>query len=212
MAVKSPDDLFRIDLNHGPMHPRLRRWQQLKSVGYRFDLTIHRKWDGLTFSPARMFVTFRQHDGEPGTLEEVLWEEELNQGLVELGVQASDPANEVTRYALAFRSALDPVSMRHGQDYLRSVLVEFLRANDVFASHPDLKDKLDQVHPAQAYRGSGYEQALAAVESIIRAKAHELKLKLGYQEEVALDVLCRALAQYLDEIFHISARRIWFPR
>ncbi len=210
MAVKSYDELFG-STNQGPLHPRLRRWQQLKASGYRFDLTIHRKWDGLTFSPARLFVTLRQHEGEPGILDEVLWEDELNQGLVDLGVRASDPKNEVVRYALAFKSALDPVSSRHNQDYLRSVLVEFLRGG-VFARHPDLQAMLAQAHPAQAYRGSGYEQALAAVESIILAKAQELKLKLGYQEDVAFDILCRALAQYVDEIFHVSARQFWFPK
>jgi len=158
MTVKSYDDLFG-STHHDPQHPRLRRWQQLKASGYLFDLRIHRKWDGLTFSPARLFVTLRQRDGDPGILEEVLWEDELNQGLVELGVQASDPANEVVRYAIAFKSALDPVSSRHNQDYLRSVLVELLRGG-VFTGHPDLQAMLAMVHPAQAYRGSDYQQAL----------------------------------------------------
>jgi hypothetical protein len=209
MAVKSYDDLFRTDTNQGLLHPRLRRWQQFTSSGYRLSLTIDREWDGLTFSPAKLHVSIK-HDGDPGTDDVVLWEDELNQGLVDLGVRGSDSASEVLRYALAFKSALAVVSSRHGQDHLRSALVEFLR-DDVFASHPHLKDMLAQVHPAQAHRGNGYEQALATVESIIRVKAHELNHKLGYQEDVAFDILCRALAQYLDEIFHVSARRSWFP-
>jgi hypothetical protein len=211
MPVKSLDDLFTTGSERGPVHPRLRRWQALKSAGYAFDLTLHRKWDGLTFSPARMFVTFKTNADDPGIQDEALWEDELNEGLVELGVRASDLPNEIVRYALAFKSAFEPVSLRHGQDYLRSVLVEILRES-FLASHPKLKIALDQIYANKAYQGRDYDQATAAVEGIIVAKAHELKVKLGYEEVVAVDILGSALAQYLDEIFHISARRMWFNK
>ncbi|TKD03950.1 hypothetical protein [Polyangium fumosum] len=211
MAVKSRADLFRTNESE-PKHPRLRRWKKLRESGYHLDLEIHREWDGLTFSPAKMFVTLRKHEEDPGILEELLWEDALNQGLVELGIPASTPEGEVMRYALAFKTALEPVSLRHNEDFLRSVLVEFLRAGDVFPSHPELMKMLDQVHPAQAYRGASYDQALEAVESIINAKAEELESKLRYPQEKAFDILCRALAQYLDEIFHVTARRFWFPK
>jgi hypothetical protein len=206
MSVKSYDDLFRVDAEHGTTHPRILRWRELHAQGYSFSLTIHRKWNGLAFSPPKLFVTLRKHEADPGILEEMLWEDELNQGLVDLGVRASDPANEALRYALAFRSAFDAVALRHDQDYLRSVLIELLR-DEVFATHPAVKDTLDQIRTYQPHRGRGYDQALASVEAILRAKAHELETRLRYERDIAVAILAHALAQYLSEIFHLAARR-----
>jgi hypothetical protein len=46
----------------------------------------------------------------------------------------------------------------------------------------------------------------------LRSKAHELQAKLKYPRNEAEQVLGAALAQYLDEIFHLRARALWFGK
>lgn len=213
MTAKSArKDLFRVD---GPMvHPRLRRWQKMCSSGYLLDLEVYRKWDGLTFSPAKIFVTVKQVSTDPGVIEELLWDDEINQGLVNLGVKARDRDNEVIRYTLALKSAFEPVSLRHGQDWLKSLLVEFLREHDVASDLIEVSQLgtvLKAIRIDRTYRGAARTQALEAIEAIVQAKAVELTARLKYSRKVAINVLARALAQYLDEIFHISTRQFWFP-
>ena len=209
MTGKSNDDLFGG--SDEPVHPRLRRWRQLKEQCPLAELEVRRKWDGLTYSPARMFVTFRRTPNDPGQLDEVLWEDELNQGLVDLGVKAISADNEATRYCLALKSALEPVSLRHGQDFVRIVLVLDLRGR-ALGANPALANVLRQVRVNSPYRGPDYDQASEAVAGILRSKASELTGKLKYPRAEAEDVLAAALALYIDEIFHLRARSLWFGR
>lgn len=208
MTLKSLDDLFQDAAGVEPAHPRVRRWRELKAAGYDLELEVYRRWDGLTFTPARLFVTARK-GADPGDLEDVLWEEELNQGLVELGVRAKDAANEVERYALAFRSAFDVVARRHGQDWLRYVVVEFLN-DSALSSTPELRATLEQVKSLRPARGHARDGAAQAIEAAVRTKAHELTTKLGYDQTAAVEILGKALARYVEEIFHLKARRAWF--
>jgi len=210
MRHKSNDDLFG-PLGKGPVHPRLRRWAQLAEKHRVVEVEVHRKWDGLTYSPARMFVWFRETRGVGGELDEVLWEDELNQGLIELGAPAVDLENEATRYALALRSALEPVSLRHGQDYARLVLVLDLRNREI-GEMPPLADVLKRVHFHRPQPGGDYDQASDAIAAILRGKAQELQAKLEYPRSDAERVLTSALAIYLEEIFHLRSREIWFGK
>ena len=123
MTTRTLNDLFEPESTDAQLHPRLRRWQKLVADGFCFTLEIYRKWDGLTYAPTRMFVHIRKGDGDPGTLDEILWEEELNQGLIRLGVAAVDINQESMRYALSFRYAFGAVSSRHGQDFFLPLLV-----------------------------------------------------------------------------------------
>jgi hypothetical protein len=211
MTLRSIDDLFSTESGRKSTHPRVVRWQRLRADGRMLRLQVHRKWDGLTFAPARLFVTAQESDTDPGLLDEVLWEDELNQGLVELGVRAEDPKQEITRYALAFRSAFDPIKLRHGQDFIRAVTVEYLRES-ILGEQPTLKGVLDQIHTNKTSQGKSHEQAVDAIENIVKTKAHELKTKLKYGQDEAVTILSGALAQYLDEIFHLRTRNVWFSK
>lgn len=205
-------NLFQVD---GPVvHPRLRRWQQMRSSGYSLELEVYRKWDGLTYSPAKMFVTAKRDPGDPGAIEELLWDDELNQGLVQLGVQACDEENEIVRYSLGLKSAFELVSLRHGQDWMKGLLVEFLRKYEIVSDltkTPKLAEVLSAIRVTGTYRGAARDYALETIEAIIKTKALELTIQLNYTPQSAKNILANALAQYLDEIFHITARQVWFP-
>ena len=123
-------------------------------------------------------------------------------------MKAKDVDTEIVRYALSIRSALEPLSMRFGQDFVRSVLVTNLAASDV-AAHPELSAVLQKVHVYETNDGPARQQIGEDVDALLQKKASEL-VQLGYAEDQAFDILARALAQYLSEIFHLKAREHLF--
>lgn len=204
MTIKTLDDLFGSNGEDKTAHPRLRRWRKIHAEGrYEFKLEIHRDWDGLTYEPARMFVTLTAA-GVDSPPEEMLWDDGLNQGLVELGVRASDKDTEVVRYALALRDAFEVIYVRSGLDYFRDALVEHLQGHPL-SDDPTLKNALDKIHAYKTYPSRSSEQVREAVEGVVISKARELADKLRYTREESVEILARALAQYLSEIYHLRS-------
>lgn len=198
----TPDELFDSVLEH----PRVVRWKALLSCDYPFaDLRIDRRWNGLVFSPVRMIVVFRASHKGPVVCDDLLWEDDLNDALVEMGARAKNHATEVVRYVLSLGAAFYSASMKSNRlpSHQRSVLVDTLR-NGVLAEHAELRSMLDKIAATPQSRDWTYDQTVTLVDDVIRAKARELAGKLGYDRATAVDILSRSLAQYLGETFRVT--------
>jgi hypothetical protein len=186
-----------------PEHPRIRAWSGLCATSQRVELEIHRPREGLSFRTPRMYVTFYAADGT-SRQNDTEWELDLDTWLLEQGVKARDIENESLRFALRFKTAFRPIAIRFGDGFFNSVLVHQLR--DAFGRVEPLTEVLQSIHEYEAAGGSKYDcQELIDFEISTAARA---LLGLYHNDRaVAESILVKALAQYLDERFHVTERR-----
>jgi hypothetical protein len=108
------------------LHPRLRNWKQRMTAGASAKVEIYRSETDVGESIAEMNLHFAE-DGKQLPLETVPWNDELNTGLIELGVKAVSAENEAERFALGLRAALRRPEREFGDGYFNAVLVEFIK-------------------------------------------------------------------------------------
>jgi hypothetical protein len=187
-----------------PEHPKIRAWSAWKSGSQRTELEIRRPREGLAFLPARMYVTFYV-DGAIQRQDETEWELELDTWLLKEHVKARDEANETLRFALRLKAAFRSIAIRFGDGYFNSVMVHQLRGGPLGRVAP-LAEMLSAIHEYEAAGGSKDDcEQLIDFEITVAAKA--LLRLYGGERIVAERILTRALAQYLDERFHVTERR-----
>lgn len=203
------DDIFGA----GPdasSHPKLRFWKQEKARADVADVRceVRRPPDVLGYKPAKLYVHFYARDSQELRCEETEWDDELNAGLVAMGVKAIDEDNEAQRFSLALRAALRTAERRYGDGFFNAVLVEWVRGSS-FAEVDPIRGLLPHVHASQPYRGHGgsYDECRELVQTAIRGRALELTENLKYSREDSQRILATALAQYLDERFSVSIGR-----
>lgn len=188
-----------------PEHPRIRAWSAWMSSSQRAGLEIRRRREGLAFRPTRMFVTFYAPDGTIHREDETEWELELDTWLVNEHIKARDEANETLRFALRLKAAFRPIAIRFGDGYFNSVIVHQLRSGPLGGIAP-LVEVLGAIHEDEAAGGSKYScEELIDFEITVAARA-----LLGLYDNdraMAQSLLTGALAQYLDERFHVTERR-----
>jgi hypothetical protein len=191
-------------LAEAPEHPKIRAWIAWKSDSQRVELEIRRPREGLAFLPTRMFVTFYA-DGTIHRQDDAEWELELDTWLLKEHVKARDEVNETLRFALRLKSAFRPIAIRFGDGYFNSVLVHQLRGGPLGGTAP-LADVLGAIQEYEAAGGSKYDcEQLIDFEITVAAKA---LLSLYDNDRAAAErILTGALAQYLDERFHVTERR-----
>lgn len=188
-----------------PEHPKIRAWSGFTANAQRVELEIRRPREGLAFRTPRMFVSFYAADGTLYRQDETDWEPELDSWLLERHVKARDEANETLRFALRLKDGFRPISIRFGDGYFNSVLVHQLRGGPLGGVEP-LAEVLGAIHEYEAAGGSRYDcEELIDFEITVAARA--LMSLYDNDRDVAERVLTRALAQYLDERFHVSERR-----
>ena len=203
------DDIFAAGRD-ASSHPKLRFWKQRKGQpdvsGVRCE--VHRPRDVLGYKPAKLYVHFYAQDNKELLCDEVDWDDELNAGLVALGVKAISLDNEGQRFSLALGAALRPAERRFGDGFFNAVFVEWIRETS-FAETGPVREILPDVHTNNPYRGDGgsYGYCRELVGAAIRARALELTEKLDYSRADAESILSTALAQYLDERFSVSVGR-----
>ncbi|HWO21805.1 MAG TPA: hypothetical protein VNO30_23710 [Kofleriaceae bacterium] len=191
-----------------PEHPRIRAWGSYRKnpeVDHA-ELEIRRNREGLTFLPTRMFVTFYRADGDifRGP-DEAEWELELDDWLVKEHVRAKDKDNEKLRFSLRLKAAMRPIAARFGDGYFNSVLVYLLRKGP-FANHSALAETLGSIHEYEAAGGSRLD-CEELIDHELGVAAQEL-MGLYADRTVAEDILAQAIAQYLDDRFHVTDRRL----
>lgn len=202
------DDIFGAGPDSSS-HPKLRFWKQRKAQSDVGDMRceVLRPRELLGYKPAKLYVHFYAPDSRELLCDEADWDDDLNAGLIDLGVKAIDGENEAQRFALALRAALRPAERRYGDGFFNAVLVEWVR-DSPFAQTEPVHELIPHVHANPPHRGgSAYEECRDHVQTAIRARALDLTQKLHYPREEAQRILAAALAQYLDERFSVSIGR-----
>jgi hypothetical protein len=149
-------------------------------------------------------------DGQPQPLETVAWDDDLNAGLIRLGIRSIDSDHEAQRFSVALCGALRKAEREFGDGYLNAVLVDLIRDSDL-TRHSEIAEVLKHSTALGLDREGkttrSFNLCREMVADAIGARAHELKEDLGYTEEEAKPILIRAIVQYLDERFSVSSRR-----
>ena len=184
-------------------HPRLRHWQALQQRGAQLRLEVSREQYGLYVDSPVLHVTIEiggqaQHEDEP-------WSEDLHRGLVELGVRAVSDDHERLRFGRALADALERVEDRGGIGFFNSVVIDTLKQGPLAER---LAEQLRRIHVLPAsHDSSDYAECRDFIVGVIRGRARELTRDLGYEQPRASQILCGALAIYLDDRFSVTARR-----
>lgn len=187
-----------------PEHPRIRAWSSFKSNAQRVALDVRRPREGLAFGQPRMYVTFHAADGSIDRVDEAAWELELDDWLLTQHIQARDHTNETLRFALRLKAVLRPIAIRFGDGYFNSVLVHQLRRD--FGGLEPLAEIIAAIHEYEAAGGSKHD-CEELIDFQITVAAQALMSLYGNDRPVAERILVAALAQYLDERFHVTERR-----
>ncbi len=199
-------DEFYKSSDEAPSHPRLRDWaRRLEQDGTMAEVELYRPGTALGLAQTEMNLQFTEN-GRKQPLETFAWDDELNAGLIQLGIKAADVEHESDRFALALRGAFRKAVREFGDGYFNAVLVTFIRGS-VLAQFEAIKDVLEYLPntPPEETKSSKLCRELIAAE--ISARARELTAKLRYDRSDADKILVGAISRYLDERFTVSIRR-----
>lgn len=189
-------------------NPKVRFWQSMQKKGARLQCELVRERDGLSFGPARLYVSFLDAQGEDmQTPDEVDWDSRLNDELLRIGVRAASDENEIKRFGLVLRDRLEEPEERFGDGFFNAVLIEYIDESP-FAEEPAISEKRRLIQSYRAHReGRSFAECNDAIEAIVVSCARELMELYGDQRR-AERILASALAEYLDERFSITNRQI----
>ena len=188
-------------------HPRLRNWKtHLAEPGASATLKVYRPGTEIGQSEPEMNLQFT-NDGNLQPLETVPWDDELNAGLIQLGVRAVDTDNEAERFALGLRAALRKAEREFGNGFFNAVLVELVKDSDL-TRHDEMAEVLKHTYALGAnHESKQYHACREMIAGAISGRAQELTAPLKYPPEQGKRILVSALARYLDERFSVSNRR-----
>jgi len=140
-------------------------------------------------------------------MESVPWDDELNAGLIELGVRAIDASHEADRFTLGLRAALRKLEREFGDGYFNAVLLELVKESGL-TGDPQIADIVKHASALSPNRdGRGYGLCRDMTAAAISGRMYDLREKLHYVPEEARRILIAALARYLDERFSVTSRR-----
>src|SRR6266498_5011433 len=124
------DDFFKAPADI-PEHPHLRNWKErLAQPGVKAAVEVYRPATVLGSAQTEMSLHFTEN-GKAQALETVVWDDDLNTGLIHLGVRSVTPEQEAERFALGLRGALRKAERECGNGYLNAVLLEFIRDSEL---------------------------------------------------------------------------------
>jgi hypothetical protein len=205
------EDYFHQKADENYDHPLLRCAEDAKnrSEVKRVAVEVLRPRDVLGFKPAKLYLHLFGEAGQdlqPSQKEE--WDDTLNATLVKRGIQAVSPDNEKVRFTLGLRAALQAPETRFGDGYFNAVFVHHI-VNSPFAHHRTVEPVLKHVSRNgidPSFRT--YAECNGLIDTAIRGRAMELVHNLGYSIPEAEEILAAAVAQYLDERFSVTNRRL----
>lgn len=170
-------------------------------------MQLYRPRDLLARGVPRIFVNFYSDSDQeaPEKIDEVAWELELDDWLIEHKFRSTSIENEQERWALHITQAFRPIINRYGDGYFNAVLINLIK-NGPFAEHLKVKEMLKSIHENRPHVGSQ-----ADCNDMIDQQIHRLaeRIRKLYDEDLDIveDVLGGALADYLDERYSVSDRR-----
>ncbi len=191
-----------------PLLPEIERLKEMRQLSgaRRLRCEFSRDRDGLGFKPSRFRVLFS--DAKNAIPSEIMsWDLRLDDWLIQNGVAATSLENEAARFGFGLRERFEPIEIRYGGGFFNGVLIEYLRETEL-AKQKSIKQKLDSIH---AYAPASCESSVDCqkrVEHVISTGARNLVNCLSYERPVAVEVLSRAIAYYLDERFNITTRKM----
>ena len=202
------DDFFK-KVAHPP-HPRLRDWtRRLGEPGTSATLEVFQGQGEFGADRPEIYVQFAQND-LPTRVDQVAWDDDLNSGLIRLGVRAMSPKQEAERYSFGLRAALKKAEREFGDGYFNAVLVYLIKDGDL-ARYPKIADVLKYAYANEPHREGGefdrFSVCRELIADAIGGRAKELTDDLKYTQEEAKQILVSALALYLDGRFSVSNRR-----
>jgi hypothetical protein len=205
------EEYFRHQADETHDHPVLRLVDEAERRPdvARMMVEVLRPRDVLGFKA----VTFRLHlldeagrDIQACHTED--WDDALNAALVKRRIRAISTDNEKVRFALGLRAALQVPETRFGDGYFNAVLVHHIESSP-FAHHAAVVPVLKHVYRSgidPSFRT--YAECRHMIDAAIRGRALELVESLQYDRSTAEEILAAAVAQYLDERFSVTNRRM----
>jgi hypothetical protein len=201
------DDFVRDRGENGATwHPLLRFVEGRITAGDTATFELYQSRELFGYRKAKIYVHLSR-DGKESDCKGEDWDDDLNVGLVRLGVMAVSPEVEKDRFALGLRAALRKPEKRFGDGYFSSVLMEFVVGSD-FRTHAEVAAILGHIPYTRANHGKVYADCRDMIEEAIRGCGLELTRNLKYPVPEASDILAGALARYLDDRFSVSNRRV----
>lgn len=187
--------------------PRLRDWaERIRRTNDKPGLEIHKPAAAFGAGQPEMVLHFTAQGVTPPQ-ETLAWDDELNAGLIQLGVRATDAENEAERFALGLRAALRRAEREFGGGYFNAVLYELVTESDL-TRYPAIADIIKYAYALGPPRDSrAYDACRDMIAAGIAGRKKELDSPLGYPPDEARSILTHALALYLDERFSVSSRR-----
>lgn len=199
------DELFGPE-NAEPPPPEARRWEFFLAQGVRPVCTFVRRREGLSWTPARLVISYP--DAEPPVPPDpaIAWDSRLDRWLLDHKIQAVDAENEAERFGFGLRDQFEPIEIRYGSGYFNAVLVSYLRSSG-FADQLTVREKLAAIHSYAPSEGQANEYCTAQIKAVLGTNARALE-SLGYARDTAIEILANAIAHYLDDRFNIHTRAL----
>lgn len=193
-------------------HPRLRAWRSYRRATGVTGIVVEarREREAFGYGPARLYVDFMAGE-EIHRQDDAAWEQELDNWLVNEGARTQTPGGEVTRTMLRLSSRLAAVLRQVGDGYFRSLLIRAVKAGPLGQSE-SVRKILADLREGTPYDDGKLASRMAEVDSVFTSIARELTDKLKYERDVAEEIFADAVAQYLDERFHVTERIRMFGR
>lgn len=203
------DDFFKTPSDAAP-HPRLRNWKRrLAQPGVKAELELYRPATALGIAQTDMNLHFTEN-GAVQPLEVVAWDDDLNTGLLHLGVRSINAEQEAERFTLGLRGALRKAEREFGNGFFNSVLVDLIKDSDL-TRYPQIAEGIEHSSALPPNRegkaAERYNLCREMIADAIGGRARELTGPLHYPQDEAKQIIVSALAHYLDERFSISRRR-----
>jgi hypothetical protein len=190
----------------GYSHPVIRYHDKfMGATDFEATLDLWRPGDVIGLRDARMTVKFA-HGGESESWEDIPWDRLLNDELIKRRVRAVSPEVEAVRFGLAIRDDLRRVVSRFGDGFYNAALPKILK--DIgFGSFEHVAELIEQIGDRGQAVGPAYADCSVMVRHVLQERARQLKDDLKYSDDEVEATLAKAVANYLDERFHISVKK-----
>lgn len=189
-------------------HPRVADIARGIESGKSYLVEVYRPREMVGLVKTKIYIHCQADaNGQQERAIEHDWDEQLNAGLIRLGVRAIDPDNEALRFALGLRDALVSVEREFGNGYYNAVLLDLIKESDL-DRYPEIAEVLKHTyHDGTERSAARYHRCRDAIAFGISGRARELVHSLKYTEEEAKGILPKAIAMYIDNRFSVSSRR-----
>jgi hypothetical protein len=189
-------------------HPRVADIARGIESGKQYQVEVYRPRGMVGLIKTKIYIHCQtEANGQQDRVIEHDWDEQLNAGLIRLGVRAIDSGNEMLRFALGLRDALVSVEREFGNGYYNAVLLDLVKESDL-DRYEEIAEVLKHTyHDGTDRNEARYHRCRDAIAFGISGRARELVRNLNYSEEDAKEILPRAIATYIDHRFSVSSRR-----